>query len=266
MMRHLFVLVCLMQLFGITLASNHTDIACIDGQLSGAIDYDFIAKYQTIHREENKTYACSLITQCSMDRLANGRLASQIKGWQGAASVAVYIPTPNPLEKLHNMYTVDKFLVDLQKDPDYNGRLTVSLLFGHEGTPELWNCPEADAPGYPLYPINALRNLAVAAATGVDSHNQTTPTYILYLDVDFVPSAGLSDWVDQQHHANGTFNELMSKHALFVVPAFESSAAVPLTPTRNLQYLLQGIRDDKIHQFHGGKRYPAGHNMTDFHR
>lgn len=227
---------------------------CIDSQLNSTLEYVSIVKYKSVG-EHRKNYACTLITQCSVDRLY--RLTKQIKAWGGATSAAVYVPTYDYIQQMKDLSTIDTYIAELQGDSGYRGWLTISVLFGHEGYPRLWNCTEPNSPGMPLYPINALRNLA-AAGSGSDSRTSSrrAPPHLFYLDVDFVPSAGLSDWVDKHFQNKG-------KGVALVLPAFESSALAPPTPTRSLQYVLSGIKANTIKPFHG-VRFPAGHGPSDF--
>lgn len=248
-----------------SVAQNQTLPECVDSHMTAALEYHSFARYKSISRGENKTYACTLITQCSVDRL--NRLEKQTKAWRGAVSAAVYVPAAAARDMLQHMNTIDKFLAKLREDPDYSGRLTISVMFGHEASPELWNCTDDTAPGFALYPVNNLRNLAVAGATAVGTSITSDPEYIFYLDGDFSPSVGLSDWIDKQAtlRGNGTLHQLTQNGDLMIVPAFESTAPVPSIPTRSLQYLLEGIQHDQIRQFHL-LRYKFGHNMTDYPR
>lgn len=238
---------------------------CIDSKLNGSLEYVSILRYRSVGTLK-KSFACYLITQCSVERLY--RLANQIKAWQGATSAAVYVQTSSPAQQMNDLDTIDNFMAELRQDSQHSGYLTVSVLFGHEANPELWNCTYLKSPDRPLYPINALRNLATAA-TGADPHQDAhhIPPYLLNLDVDFLPSFGLSEWVERhaQSSANSTFHQLTRNGDAIVVPAFESSAAAPPIPTRSLHYLLSGIKAGSVTQFHG-HRYPRGHGPSDYGR
>ena len=200
-------------------------------------------------------------------------------------SAAVYIPTTDQNQKATSLAAIDNFISSLSTTGSgYRGRITVSVLFGHEATPALWNCSAPKSPGMPLYPINALRNLAVAAtgggaaSTSRHQHSQHSrhSEYLLYLDVDFVPSAGLSGWVDRQSRSGserGSLQQLTSSGGLVVVPAFEdtriymntAAAAQPAPEKRSLRYLKEGVKRGTIHPFHV-QRYPQGHGATDYER
>lgn len=262
----LLLLVLSLQGTAALLDLKHMTNECIDSQLTGTLEYVSIVRYKSV-RTSDRNYSCTMITQCSVDRLY--RLENQVKAWRGATSAAVYIPTKDQVQQKKDLYALDQFLEKLGKDPMYSGYLTVSVLFGHESTSQLWNCNETDSPGMPLYPINTLRNLAAAATGELSNLNAHISSYLIYLDADFVPSAGLSDWVDTQtakgSTGKGSFYQRTHNGDLIIVPAFESSGAPPNTPTRSLDYLLEGVRNGEIHPFHV-KRYPAGHGNTNFER
>lgn len=248
-----------------TAASVKRPVECIDSQLNSTLEYTSIVRHKSVGTLK-RGFACYMITQCSVDRLP--KLATQIKAWGGATSAAVHIPTKDHIQQMRSLRVVDTFVMRLREDPQFSGWLTISLLFGHEATPHLWNCTEPGAPGAALYPINALRNLAVAATSGdpqLDEHH--IPPYFLYLDVDFVPSHGLSEWINNQAQgpANSTFNQLTQNNSVIVLPAFESTAALPHTPTRSLHYLLSGVKAGTIKQFHGD-RFVVGHGPTEYDR
>lgn len=263
-LRKMVILLLLIIQMVLAFAEITTRLECIDSKLTATLEYVSVLRYKTV-RTDPINYSCTLITQCSVDRLQ--RLNIQIRGWRGASSVAVYIPTKNRDQQLNDLNKLDSYLKNLEIDPLFNGFLTVSVLFGHESTPQLWNCKELHSPGMPLYPINALRNLA-AAATGeqLDPTSYISP-YLFYLDVDFVPSVGLSAWVDNQHsiggRGDGSLHHLTHSGGLVVVPAFESTVTTSISSARSLQYLMDGVRSELIHPFHV-KRYPAGHGNTNF--
>lgn len=255
------VLFSLMCCYVLATAAKQSRSGCIDSQMTGSLEYEFIPKYKSIQRGENKTFACNMITQCSVDRLH--RLAKQVKAWQGQTSAAVYVPVRSLQEKDKLMIDIDQFMEKLSSDSDYNGKLTISVLFGHEDRPELWKCPDESSPGVPLYPINTLRNLAAGASSNGGADDSP---YMFYLDADFVPSAGLSDWIHHQYLVDGgqgPFHKLLQNNSLVVVPAFESDAPAPISPTRSLEYLLEGMRNKTVRQFHL-QRFGIGHRMTNY--
>jgi hypothetical protein len=162
----------------------------------------------------------------------------------------------------------------------------VSLLFGHEDTPWRWSCDAKDqgAVGAPLYPINALRNLAIAAS-GIPAHTGATQTPLLFLlDVDFMPSPGLNAWITAESR-NMTFLDTFKSGSMLVVPAFETESftaqkesvmqgllsglrgskqggTLPAAPRPTLQGILSGLHDGTVQVFHG-KRFAPGHRPTN---
>lgn len=251
----------------IVVAADSLDrLECIDSQLNGTLEYVPIVRYKSVGYDKNNLYTCSMITQCSVDRL--DRLTKQLKAWGGATSAAVYVPTKHHIQQMEDLNTIDKYITNLQADSEYKGWLTLSVLFGNEDHPNLWNCTDPKSPGMPLYPINALRNLAAAATSDSSRSKQhRNPQYLFYLDADFAPSAGLSDWIDNQakSRGKGTLHQLTQNNNVLVLPAFESSAAKPKSPARSLNYLLKGIKDKTIEQFHGA-RFPAGHGSSNYEK
>jgi len=133
------------------------------------------------------TAQCTLVTQCSVDRL--GRLEQQARAWGGRLSAAVYISTASTTERSAGLDAVKQLVHRLESDSAYTGQLVVSVLYGHEDSPWLWDGAGTDNLDGPLYPINALRNLAGAVVT--------TPLVFL-VDVDFVPSVGLLQSVQSE--------------------------------------------------------------------
>lgn len=250
----------LVALAGKTVRITNTSTACVDSQLTDAIEYASIVRYKTVGMMK-KSFVCVMITQCSADRLP--RLLKQMRGWRGATSAAVYIPTSNPAEKVNSLAKVDKFMATLARSSNFHGWLTVSILYGNEAYPELWNCTDSDPSVSTYYPINALRNLAASASNGSASLKSHVPPYLLYLDVDFVPSVGLSDWIYNQAPGKRGFYQLTRDKNLIVLPAFENSGHIPTAPTRSLHFITEGINNHTVRQFHG-KRYPTGHERSDY--
>jgi hypothetical protein len=241
-------------------------------------EYESVAKYMMTTRRDN-AYPCTIITQCSADRLTN--LENQARLWGGAISVAVYIPTTSILAKSAAMNKVHDLVRKLEDDKSYTGWLTISLLFGHEETPWRWSCNVDGAVGAPLYPINALRNLAIAAS-GSLPHTSAVQTPLLFLlDVDFMPSPGLNAWIAAESR-NATFLDTFKAGSMMVVPAFETESLAPKKPSSqsflsgvwgggqdspavprpSLSGILSGLRDGSVQVFHG-KRFAPGHRPTN---
>jgi hypothetical protein len=201
-------------------------------------------------------FACVIITQCSADRLDN--LENMARIWGGSVSAAVYVPTSSTATKIEALKNIQDMILRLDADATYGGRLTVSLLFGHEDAPWRWSCTHEAAVGFALYPINALRNLAIAASgTPKRLDAVYAPLYFL-LDVDFMPSPELNAWIEM-NAKDEAFLEHMRKGSMIVVPAFETGLSVTKF---TLPAVLDGLNKDTIQVFHG-KRFPPGHNSTN---
>jgi len=105
-----------------------------------------------------------------------------------------------------------------------------------------------------LYPINALRNLAM-------SHAATELVFLL--DVDFVPSAGL---LRELGHDHRLLHQLKTTRTALVIPAFEVSPDHRLPRQQAaLSSLLGGCSPPAASPFHCS-HFPAGHTPTDFAR
>lgn len=228
-------------------------------------------KAKTAHKEST---TCVLVTQCTVDRFSN--LEKQAMGWNGHISAAVYIFTTSEAEVNKQMNEVKKFVNKLNSADGFQGVLTVSLLFGHENAPWRWKCDDSNSIGAPLYPINALRNLATAAAsiavasstTAVETTTEThehfvrkhhePPTLIFTADVDFIPSPGLLEWASRD-----TVMEKCGRGELVVVPAFEVNQ--PSKEQASLQFILNEMKTGNAYAFHAS-RFPPGHKPTNYTR
>ncbi|KAG2487167.1 hypothetical protein HYH03_014149 [Edaphochlamys debaryana] len=194
-----------------------------------------------------------LTTQVSLDRWP--RFSQQARAWGGPSSVAVYIPVPpgHPLAPDYLAHA-SKLATELRRDladiaddavPPQGrnrerllppARLTVTPVYAsgrvREGAgvlgPHVRPTSDDDQPtSYErLYPINALRNAAVRAATG--------SSHVLLVDGDFIPSRGLREALLLPEQ--GSLLDLSDAHprpVMWVLPAFElaSTASPTATPT-----------------------------------
>ena len=241
------------------------------------LEFESILTYRFINNEAARAPGgrnpvdCYLITQCSADRLPNlKRLALT---WNGAISVGLYIRS-GVADKVNNLNQIDQFVSDMQANKNFTGRIYMSILFGHEDKD--WHSDDiVDANiTEPLYPVNTLRNLAVATVPVPYSPRSSTGAVLrspllFLLDVDFRPSPGLGEWISDN------FETLMRRcleGQLFVVPAFEleqaryqSLANTTYGELDNKLDLESAVNLDVIEPFHFSK-FPPGHGPTDFPR
>jgi hypothetical protein len=198
---------------------------------------------------------CTLVTQCSVDRL--DRLAQQAIAWNSSLSAAVYISTGSVQDTAEGLAHVRALVARLDADSTYTGELVISVLYGHEDSPWLWDSSVPGGADGPLYPINALRNAAASVAT----------TVLMFLvDVDFVPSPGLQEWVESRGDDNTSLIDRCCQGDLIVVPAFErttSSVASRCASALTFEDVCTGIDDASITAFHV-QHFPAGHSPTDY--
>jgi hypothetical protein len=231
--------------------------------LLSPLEYAMKPVYATIASSSPCSSSCTLVTQCSVDRFP--QLESQIIAWDGALSVAIYVPSPDHHETLAE---IDIFLTRLRETLPatcVSYYIVVSLLYGHECDTKkhLWDRTSLhDEPEAPLYPINNLRNLSVSAA------RSTIASPLLFLvDVDFVPSTGLSSWIEQSNSPTSS-NPLVARcdsGDIFVVPAFERDTDFEMDSKNMTESLMTGWACGLISPFHTA-HFPAGHQPTDFER
>lgn len=215
-------------------------------------DYESIAEFSVIGQQSARVAPCIAITQLSVGRL--NQLENLIKVWKGVISAAIYVPTDN---REANLALIQEFSNRLTNtnDNDAKSYTILSVLFGHEDSPWRYNCSGEGTIGFPLYPVNNLRNLAVAASAGSKGHKY--PLFFL-TDADFYPALGLRSWIDA--HAETGLIKRCEEGDMIVLPAFESHK--PITSSSQ-QFLLAGIRDGTVKQFHVD-RYVEGHRPTDY--
>ena len=221
-----------------------------------ALEYKSIRHFCTTQTSATAVgRTCTLVTQCSVDRL--DRLEQQARAWAGDLSVAVYISTQSAEETRRSLEAVRALVQTLSGDASYHGRLDVSVLYGHEDSPWQWDCTVPGAADGALYPINALRNLAVSAVTAASR-------LLFLVDVDFVPSVGLEAWVQQGSEASGLV-ERCEQGDVIVVPAFERMAGEGGDAAMSLQSVCAALDQGSLTAFHV-QHFPAGHSPTNYPR
>lgn len=171
------------------------------------------------------THTVTLTTQCSLDRWP--RFQQHAESWGGPASVAVYIPAPQHTAAADASVQLLQQWADAYAADHPEQHLNVTALFANHNAREgasvlakagfdLAGCsqfptgsssttsaavttPPSSSTSIPyeqLYPINALRNLAIDASS--------TPL-VLPVDADFVFSAGLQQ---QLHRPAPAYSQL----------------------------------------------------------
>jgi hypothetical protein len=205
----------------------------------------------------------TLVTQLSFERLY--MLEGQCDVWNGAISAAVYIPlvsgravtvelNSNQDPRLVPIDAVRAQLREFHAAAEAASLCKLDLQLVAQEVESVWLSA--------LYPVNAMRNRAIAnARTDV----------ILLLDVDFWPSRELSELL----HRPGKYASLLaacSSGTAVVLPAFETadSGEVGVEVAREA---VAGGKDAAAVMFWDGRarpfhtdRYKAGHRATDFRR
>lgn len=186
-----------------------------------------------------------LVTQCSLDRLP--RLEAQLVAWDGEVSAAVFVDaapdSPAACAACAMILQSCACASAARSTPLPAWCITVLYRLADEDV----RCPAYDC----LYPVNALRNAALEAATA---------DLVFLVDVDFLPSAGL--------YSRLSSARLPADMPLaLVVPAFEvtstqsgqTSSDMPTTPASLQEACMAGTAEG----FHI-RTFPAGHRATDF--
>ena len=193
----------------------------------------------------------TLVTQCSMDRFP--QLKEQALAYANAPiSVALYIPfdrsevTLNAPEDSKALQRIRLFHQELAAEGAR--RVTISLLFGNASSKRAHD---------DLYPVNALRNVALEAAK----------TDLVFLsDVDFVPSPKLA--ILNGGLAFDTFFSVCKCGAVLVVPAFEAVGSQKDLPKTQAE-LARQWHDKRVRGFQvipGRMTSSEGHSPTNFTR
>jgi len=184
-----------------------------------------------------------LVTQCSVDRLS--RLRDQCLSWApGVCSVAVFLqPADSRTEAIAALAEINSACCLL------GGCLVATLVHA---------VPEPKLPYDGLYPVNALRNVAM---------DESPSDLVFLLDVDFLCSRGLQEQL--LTCPGGLRNYLKSQRSdsrVLVVPAFELKVQDE-SASRGLPEdfaTLQSCKDTVL-PFHV-EHFPAGHRATNFSR
>eukprot|EP00873_Tetraselmis_striata_P007743 jgi/Tetstr1/428007/TSEL_018080.t1 len=237
-----------------------------DTQLLGAVRVlPFERQAMALPSRKAATSArCTLVTQASLDRAQ--QIKAQAAAWGGRISLALYIEAPRGSAASADILAdVAALHAALEAGP---AAVDISLL---------WALPSdgATVPYDTMYPVNALRNLALSAAT---------TELVFLLDIDFQPSQGLLEAVEgRAPEWNVTSRAVQAlvdasaqgRREMLVVPAFEvapedeagpqaAATRVQCMP-RQKRRLAALVKAGKAYGFHVG-HFPQGHSPTDFSR
>ncbi|XP_029771397.1 LARGE xylosyl- and glucuronyltransferase 2 [Suricata suricatta] len=168
----------------------------------------------------------TLVAQLSMDRLQ--MLEALCRHWPGPMSLALYLTDAEAQQFLH--FVEASAVLSARQDVAYH-------VVYREG---------------PLYPVNQLRNVALAQAL--------TP-YVFLSDIDFLPAYSLYDYLRTSIEQL----KLGSKRkAALVVPAFETLHYRFSFPTSKAE-LLALLDSGSVYTFRYHE-WPRGHAPTDYAR
>ncbi|KAF5920601.1 hypothetical protein HPG69_011181 [Diceros bicornis minor] len=198
--------------------------------------FEFRQQQLTVHRVHitflphepppAQPYDVTLVAQLSMDRLQ--MLEALCRHWPGPMSLALYLTDAEAQQFLR--FVAASAVLSARQDVAYH-------VVYREG---------------PLYPINQLRNVALAQAL--------TP-YVFLSDVDFLPAYSLYDYL----RASIEQLELGSRRkAALVVPAFETLHYRFSFPSSKAE-LLALLDAGSLHTFRYHE-WPRGHAPTDYAR
>ncbi|XP_021495014.1 xylosyl- and glucuronyltransferase LARGE2 isoform X1 [Meriones unguiculatus] len=196
--------------------------------------FEFRQQQLTVHRVHitflahepppPRAHDVTLVAQLSMDRLQ--MLEALCRHWPGPMSLALYLTDAEAQQFLHFVETSP--VLSARKDVAYH-------VVYREG---------------PLYPINQLRNVALAQAL--------TP-YVFLSDIDFLPAYSLYDSL------RASIEQLGSRRkAALVVPAFETLQYRFSFPNSKAE-LLTLLDAGSLHTFRYHE-WPQGHMPTDYPR
>nr|XP_020142088.1 LARGE xylosyl- and glucuronyltransferase 2 isoform X3 [Microcebus murinus] len=198
--------------------------------------FEFRQQQLTVHRVHitflphepppHRPHDVTLVTQLSMDRLQ--MLEALCRHWPGPMSLALYLTDAE----------AQQFLRFVEASPVLSARQDVAYhVVYREG---------------PLYPINQLRNVALAQAL--------TP-YVFLSDIDFLPAYSLYDSLRASIEQLGLGGR---RKAALVVPAFETLHYRFSFPTSKAE-LLALLDAGALHTFRYHE-WPRGHAPTDYTR
>lgn len=180
---------------------------------SNILEYILLPNYLSSYSESSvsSTDTCTLFTQLSIERIH--MLEGLFKAWPGPMSIAIYIQDP---EWLDESYGLDvEFDSQHPLNPLYqslrqsgHSKTDIHLVFGYAFTAD----PMISHQPYDMfYPVNTMRNIALT---------ECRTDFVLGLDVDFLPSAGLyQSLLEKREWIVETLSP--DQGTVLIVPAFE---------------------------------------------
>nr|XP_039326555.1 LARGE xylosyl- and glucuronyltransferase 2 isoform X3 [Saimiri boliviensis boliviensis] len=198
--------------------------------------FEFQQQQLTVHRVHvtflphepppSRPHDVTLVAQLSMDRLQ--MLEALCRHWPGPMSLALYLTDAE----------AQQFLRFVEASPVLSARQDVAYhVVYREG---------------PLYPVNQLRNVALAQAL--------TP-YVFLSDIDFLPAYSLYDYLRASIEQLGLGSR---RKAALVVPAFETLHYHFSFPRSKVE-LLALLDAGAVYTFRYHE-WPRGHAPTDYAR
>jgi glycosyltransferase-like protein LARGE len=167
------------------------------------LHYKTLPRFTTFGSHEPVHGGICLFTQLSLDRIEN--LVELAGSWQHSISVAIYIESVEDSRKLHN--ELERVRNALQGHLESTARIDISLLYSHQFDADM---DQVQNPYDFLYPINALRNLALDGCQA---------EYVLSMDADFIISADAYSSIRSVLEMPSIAND--KRRQAFVLPAFE---------------------------------------------
>ncbi|CAE7516044.1 Large2 [Symbiodinium sp. KB8] len=196
-----------------------------------------------------------LVTQCSLDRL--DRLRDQLCGWAGEVSAAVFV---DHMQDSEAAAAARRGIRDMcfEAAMQFDGNVpawTITVLYRLEDADV--KCEAYDR----LYPVNALRNVALEHARS---------DLVFLVDVDFVPSRRLHEVLASDDGGRRLLNALSHGSrksrgpGALVIPAFEAAKSNTPLPLHGVELRHAAARGE-VEGFHVS-HFPCGHRATDFDR
>ena len=184
-----------------------------------------------IHPEDD----LMLVTHGSVAKLK--RMVLQLQQWNGPASIALYLSTPEDIDTFVDFYTTHRVELD---------QAWIHVLLEH--------------PNDLGYPHNRLRNIAL---------DHATTGFFLAMDVDFITPHNCYERAMELIHSHSRIRRSLRNKTLVVLPAFEWFFDEPDPPLEHLQLpkdrteLIELWDSETVAPFHI-KSFFRGHGPTDF--